>query len=264
MNERAFDRIAEAYLADGPTVLADRVLDAALDEVHLIRQRRVLVRAPWRYPSMNMYAKLAVAAVVVIAVGALGLAILGPAPGGVGGAASPSASATPSPSPMPTPTPTPTPLPELTETFTSDRYGISISYPTGWTPLRGMEPWTTGLPSGCDPVCADQIDEKQTDAAFIRVSSQALAGRAGEAWAEGLLDDPGWEATCPPETEPITIDGSPGILATQCPEGLLTAMAWDDMRGYLFVLYRIDDVAWFKEILSTVRLEPERAVDAAP
>ena len=53
MNERRFDRIADAFMADGPTALADRVLDAAFAEVHLTRQRRVLWRVPRRFPNMN-------------------------------------------------------------------------------------------------------------------------------------------------------------------------------------------------------------------
>jgi hypothetical protein len=50
---RNFDRIAEAWLAEGPSELADRVLDAALDEVHLTSQRRRMA-VPWRTPQMPM------------------------------------------------------------------------------------------------------------------------------------------------------------------------------------------------------------------
>ncbi len=100
MSERGFDRIAEAFMADGPTVLADRVFDAAFDEVHLTRQRRRLWRVPWRFSIMNTFAKVAlVAAVGVIAIGYLGMTVLGP-----GGA--------PSPVPSPTVAPTPTPEPD--------------------------------------------------------------------------------------------------------------------------------------------------------
>src|SRR4051812_23111529 len=106
MSERRFDRIAEAYLDDGPTVLADRVLDAALDEVHLTRQRRVLFGPPWRSSNMNTYARFAVAAVAIIAIGYVGLMLLGPGRASVGAApnAIPSAAAAP---PPPTPAPPP-------------------------------------------------------------------------------------------------------------------------------------------------------------
>jgi hypothetical protein len=36
---RDLDRIVGAWLTEGPAELADRVLDAALDEIHLTHQR---------------------------------------------------------------------------------------------------------------------------------------------------------------------------------------------------------------------------------
>ena len=38
--DRDFDRIAMAWLADGPDELSDRVLDTVVDQIHLTRQRR--------------------------------------------------------------------------------------------------------------------------------------------------------------------------------------------------------------------------------
>jgi heat shock protein HslJ len=72
---RDFDRLAAAYLADGPTQLADRVLDAALDEVHLTSQRRVTRGVPWRFPIMN---GLHVSGwrTNVVAIGLLGLLVI--------------------------------------------------------------------------------------------------------------------------------------------------------------------------------------------
>jgi hypothetical protein len=46
-----FDRLASAWLVDGPIELADRVLDAALAEVHTTQQGR-RVPVPWRSPIM--------------------------------------------------------------------------------------------------------------------------------------------------------------------------------------------------------------------
>ena len=42
--ERDFDRIATAWLADGPDELSERVIDAAVDQIHLTRQRRAIAR----------------------------------------------------------------------------------------------------------------------------------------------------------------------------------------------------------------------------
>ena len=44
--ESEFDRIAKAWLVDGPAELPERVLDAVVDEIHLTRQWRAM-RAPW-------------------------------------------------------------------------------------------------------------------------------------------------------------------------------------------------------------------------
>jgi len=83
-----FDRRAAAWLADGPTELHDRALEAALREIHLTHQRRAL-RAPWRFrfmPALTRAAGIA-ALTLVIAVGAGGLVYLGTRqPSGAGGA----------------------------------------------------------------------------------------------------------------------------------------------------------------------------------
>src|SRR4051794_14935955 len=90
-----FDRIAAAWLAEGPTELADRVLDASLGEVHLTHQRRA---APWRnlgmtfLPSSASARALVAAAVAVIALGGA-MYFLSPRQGAGG----PSPTAVPSP-----------------------------------------------------------------------------------------------------------------------------------------------------------------------
>ena len=48
MTENDFDRTARAWLEDGPTVMSDRALHAALDEIHVTRQRRARWPA-WRF-----------------------------------------------------------------------------------------------------------------------------------------------------------------------------------------------------------------------
>lgn len=83
-----FDRHAAAFLADGPTELADRVLDAALREVHQTRQRRRW-STPWRasFMSLRLTAGILMA---VVAVGGLAAFNL------IGGTA-PAPTATPAP-----------------------------------------------------------------------------------------------------------------------------------------------------------------------
>jgi hypothetical protein len=60
-----FDRHAAAFLADGPTELADRVLDAALREVHQTRQRRRWA-VPWRLFDMRSAPRFAAAGIATV------------------------------------------------------------------------------------------------------------------------------------------------------------------------------------------------------
>jgi len=105
-DQRELDRMLGAFFDEGATELADRVIDAALDEIDHTQQRRAL-RLPRRFPTMNMYSRLGAAAVIgVLAVaGTLVLVQRGqPGDGGSGPtpvpSASPSQPASPSPSPV--------------------------------------------------------------------------------------------------------------------------------------------------------------------
>ena len=131
------ERMLDAFLAPEHDQLADRVLEAALADIARTPQRRAL-RVPWRFPKMaGLERATVVAAVVLVAVvgagGALFFTSGGPAP---------TRTPAPSPTPAPTPTPTPAPTPAASEvapgitgwtTYTSEVYGITFSYPDGWT-----------------------------------------------------------------------------------------------------------------------------------
>jgi hypothetical protein len=275
MNERGFERIARDYLSDGPTVLADRVLDAALREVHLTRQRRGLRLGPWRFPNMNTFAKAAVAAVAVISVAYVGLTVLGPGTSQVGGPGpAPSATVVPSSSPTPTPAPTPTatstPLPTappLTGRFTSD-HGFSIRYPEGWSTRPAAAPWIDGYvdfgQAGADLIY-DPVLETEL---FLALASQPLGDRTRAAWETDMWaivteDDPA-NASCAEDAEAITVGGAPGV---RC-RAVVLVTAGD--RGYWFQLYtsganpwvgEVYDDAWFASVLDTVELQPEAATD---
>ena len=107
-DQRELDRLLGVFFVDGADELADRVIDAALDQLDHTQQRRAL-RMPWRFSTMNTSTRLAAAAVIgVLAVGGT-LYLLQPGRPGVGGPGpTPSASASPTPTPTPTPMPTPT------------------------------------------------------------------------------------------------------------------------------------------------------------
>jgi hypothetical protein len=105
------DRLIDAFLKEGPTELPDRAYAVISEEIEQTKQRVVI--GPRRISDMNTFAKLAIAAAVLIAVGFAGINLL-PSNSGVGGVPQspiPTASPTPSPTPTASPTPTSTPAP---------------------------------------------------------------------------------------------------------------------------------------------------------
>ncbi|HEX8026727.1 MAG TPA: hypothetical protein VF484_11040 [Candidatus Limnocylindrales bacterium] len=130
-----FDRLAAAWLSEGPTDLNDEVLDAALSEVSSIRQRRPM--APWRTSPMSISASVGVArlaasaAIVALVVGGSYLLLRQPS---VGPGASPSV----------TPSPSPTGIPigvGLTQPFISPRYGYTVQVPIAWQAAPATSDW---------------------------------------------------------------------------------------------------------------------------
>ena len=249
-------RIADFYASETPPRAPDRVLAAVLDTTESTRQRRAPIRLPWRFPMMNTYAKMAIAAVVVIAVGAVSLTLLGPrSPLGVGSESNAS--------------PTPSPSPPLTERFTSGQHGISISYPSGWVARPATDPWTTGFPDFAS-TAGDVIYDPAQDEAhlWIMVASQPLAGKPGDQWVDDILTGlSGAGGLCEPPRERVTIDG---VAGETCASSVSAVSAGD--RGYVILLYvsgddpaigLVYDHRYFQHILATVRLQPEDAVGAA-
>lgn len=76
-DQRELDRLLDAFFADGTDELADRVIDAALDQIGHTRQRRA-VRMPWRFSTMNMLTRLAAVVVIGVLVGGGMLYLIGP------------------------------------------------------------------------------------------------------------------------------------------------------------------------------------------
>jgi hypothetical protein len=265
-NDNLERRLADFYESESPPRAPDWVLRSALQAIDDTPQRRVVIRVPWRFPNMNTFAKVAIAAVVVIAVGALGLSLLGPpSSSNVGG--QPTASPSPSPSPTFGATIIPESPPALTETFTSERHGFSISYPTGWVPRPATDPWTTDFPDFSQTTGDVIYDPVLESNLWIMVASQPLSGRSAAQWVDDTMTGFNSADFCGPPSEPITIDGSQGQLCDSA-----AAVVSGD-RGYVIKLYTSDDdpaaVAgfdqdYFNEVLSTLRLQPEDAVDTAP
>jgi hypothetical protein len=253
-------RLADYYATEAPSRAPDWVLGAALSTIDSTPQRRVLIRVPWRLPTMNSYLKWAIAAVVVLAVGALGLSFLRTSPTpGVG-------TSSPSPSPTPSASPDPSAPPPLGGSFTSTIHGISVSYPTGWVTVPATEPWTAAseVYNFSSPDFDHIHDPVLEDHLFLELASQPLAGKTGDAWISDFLGAPEGCEGAP--TEPITIDGASGLICAG-----LTAVAIGDRGYYLRLSTSGDepwlstyyDQAWFRGVLDTVQLDPAAAVDAS-
>jgi hypothetical protein len=203
---------------------------------------------------MNTYARLSVAAVAIIAIAAAGCAS--------GQVATPSPE--PSPSATSQPTPSPTSAPPLTQTFTSTLYGISLSYPEGWTSQAATEPWTGTQANFGEPPADFLYDPALTDHLFLSIASRPIGDSTPDEWVAQEMTL--YECT---ESESITVDGATGLIgAADCNVAAVTG----DGRGYVVALYTSGDEAWlsptfdrawFEKLLATVQLYPEDAVDSA-
>src|SRR6185503_5626954 len=132
------DAILATWLEEGPTRLPDATRRAIAVSTATTHQARQPVWWSWRYRFVNTYAKLAVTALVVVVVGAAGVALLGPGMSGLGGSTGPSPSHAAQPSSAPTNPTSQPPSPSLVDTstwvpFTSTRYGYSLRHPPSWT-----------------------------------------------------------------------------------------------------------------------------------
>ena len=144
--QRDIERVLERWLDDGINEMPDLVYLTILDRVERQPQQRAW-RVSWRDSHVNTYLKplLAVAAVVVIAVG--GIAFLGrPSDPGAGGAASPAVS--PSPSASVSPSAAPSASAVYPAWFTEDQTGAGI-LPAGSHATTSFVPgFTFTVPEG--------------------------------------------------------------------------------------------------------------------
>jgi hypothetical protein len=168
-DQRELDRLLGAFFAEGSDELADRVIDATLDQIDRTRQRRPL-RVPRGIQAMPMLTRLAAAAVIgVIAVGG-GLYLMKPGqPAVVGGQSpTPSASASPSasaPTPDSTPAPTaPPPTPKPDPMALTGPLGAGRQIHTATVLADGRVLVAGGLDSADQPLASATLYEPATNA----------------------------------------------------------------------------------------------------
>ena len=260
--------VADVYEREAPKRAPDWVLASALETIESTPQRRVLIRVPWRFPDMNTLAKVALAAVVVLAIGAVGLNVLSARnPSGVGGQPTASPTASPSPSPSPIPSPSSYSAPPLSETFTSTMHGFSIAYPAGWKTTSATQPVTDPGLMFPSPDMDWIYDGQLTSGLFLALGSQPLGDAAPDAWTTDFLDS--FDGGCGGQREAISVDGTDGVI---CAGNLFAAAVGG--RGYFVRNYTGDglppgydaahDETWFRSVLATMQLDPAKARDTAP
>lgn len=97
MTQMDFDRLAQTWLEDGPVEMPDRGLRAALDEIHVTRQRRFLRPTRMNQPA-GWWVRIGAAAVVLIGIG-VALGTLLPRDHDIGQDPSPTPAASPTAAP---------------------------------------------------------------------------------------------------------------------------------------------------------------------
>ena len=261
------DRVLWSWLHEDRHEDVSRVAGAVLDLLDTTPQRCSQWLPARRFLLMNKIVPLGLGAAAVVVALVIGYQFLGPAaPGGVGSAAS----ASPSPTPAPTATTEPSPstgsTPPLTQTFTSEFHGISLSYPEGWTARAATEPWTVrpDVAQFEDPGYDVLQDPVLDSNLFLYIGSRPIGDSTPEDWVAATMAD------CT-TTEPITVGGATGLIGPESEGCNAMAAVTSGGRGYWISLYTSPDdpsavapydMAWFEEVLATVRLQPEDAVDA--
>jgi hypothetical protein len=268
-SDRDFERTAQAWLAEGPDRLHDRVLDAVADDIHLTRQRHAR-GMPWRDPRMNQMTRAVtvIAAVAVVLIGGVVLLRQG-APSTQGGSSGNSPGSSVSSPASSGSGPASSGLPALTTTFTSKVSGYSISYPAGWKVVTATQTWPTGkfTFNPDDP----SVDSFSGPNLAIYAASQKLAtSTTPKKWLDEYVSDATLEFSNRPDcatvkTEAIVVDGATGVMNYSCSVVLIDAIVTSGGRGYAFSLQGDSvDKAWMLDLLKTVKLHPESAIDTPP
>ena len=259
------ERMLDRYLAEGAEQVPDRVIDAALDHVDQIPQRRAF-RVPWRSNEMPTFLKPASAAFAVLAVVVIGSMFLNRVPtNNTGGP--PAATSSPSATASASTTPEPFASRAVTITadwvpFTSERYGYEIAHPPAWTATPSVRDWVFDT----DRVNAvtDAADRFIDEGAQYKIGFSAFAvdvppGTSQDDWItayyEGSQGDGNQCDALIKEIQPIavTVDGHEGRMWVNDACSDAQAFVFRDGRVHVFAVWRDRQQALLEAFLSTVR-----------
>jgi hypothetical protein len=254
MTENEFDRTARTWLDDGPTRMSDRAVLSTLEEIHTTRQRRTWWPA-WRATPVNIFPRVASAAILVIAVGLLAVTVVPRLPNGssVGG---PSPTAAQS-----------LDISELTTTFVSPTNGFSFKFfdRGGLEPAR--EPWDPVNQPVLDDSGALYIDpfdyvDTGFGAAFMGASKAIPDGVSIDAWVDAaVVKYLPFSCSVPRSQQAeISIDGQSGRW---CPDKVLATVVFDGRLYFFMVIHNpdVDGRAIFDTFAATIDLRPEEAAE---
>lgn len=283
-------RIADFYASEAPGRAPDWVLGAALSTIDNTSQRRVPF-LPRRFQDMNSYAKLAVAAVVVIAAGAVGLAIL-PRDDSRGVGTDPSPSPTVSVAPSPSTTPAPTDVAGSAATFIHP-FAYVLPAGVGWddpAPYRRyslefrisdsggagvsavgviVRAFTGGRADPCAPSSADLPIPAGPDAVIeylktiptVEVSGETPVTVDGRPAVQASVTLGSATADCP-DVRPFTADGlSEQTEVISALRGVPVRVTAFDVDGEHLVLWTFltgEDQSWYEvadELIASFRFE---------
>ncbi len=193
MNQRSdIDRVLQAWMADGPAAIPDRVVDVVAARIGVQRQRRAWPFQGRTNVTTQMKLIAALAAALVVAV--VGYNLL-PGQPGIGGRATPPPTAAPTTAPTTAPSSGPIPLREgaLTEgRYQMEAFGLSIvaDIPAGWfgDPL----PFLTSeqeFEEGQVLITFLLVDSLFSDACHWDLNGSGLAAQPGDVEVGPSVDD---------------------------------------------------------------------------
>jgi hypothetical protein len=241
--ERDFDRLANAWMAEGPEELADRVFESAMEDIHRVQGARRARRArpvlrSFRTRWLDRVGPLRFAAATAGVAAVAGLAVLALAVI-VGGGHSEVAHPT-----SPRPSPTPRPQVPLSERFVSTVNRFSISYPDGWTVKPATRTFDFGMDLSLEGPMVDVIAAPDGRTALYAVSQVWPDGMARSAWEQAHRQlQPTGPTDCllgiadsaQSRDIRVTVDGIPGPVGPGC--WGLQNLTEKGRRGYQFLLY---------------------------
>ena len=208
--QRDPDAILAAWLEEGPNRLPEQTRRAISFSTRTTEQQRRSLWSPWRTPRMTIFARVAVAAIALIAVIGGSVYFMGTQQGVGGPQPTPSPSATSVPSSAPV-----SPSPEAGATvptdwtsYTSSRFAYTIDYPTDWV----LTPATMDWPAPAFPAMVGGFEHDTFGPPYfgsqLNVSSVPLeAGKGAADWLVGL-DHEGSNNDCQwSTTRTVVVDG---------------------------------------------------------